>query len=63
MEYYRFNLSLPMDVKKYIQEAAWASRMSTTAYLVSLIRRDMLEHPEVIQVEQGGRNQKTRSCV
>ena len=39
-EYYRFNLKLDMELKEYISEAAWRSRMTVTEYLNRLIERD-----------------------
>lgn len=45
-EYYRFNLKLPLDQKEYLQEMAWRSRESITAYLTGLVAADMKRHPE-----------------
>lgn len=45
-EYYRFNLKLPLEQKEYLQEMAWRSRESITAYLTALVAADMERHPE-----------------
>lgn len=45
-EYYRFNLKLPLEYKEYLQEMAWRSRESITAYLTGLVAADMEQHPE-----------------
>lgn len=45
-EYYRLNLKLPMEQKEYLQEMAWRSRESITAYLTALVAADMERHPE-----------------
>lgn len=39
-EYYRLNLKLDIELKEYIQEIAWLSRMSVTEYLNNLIKID-----------------------
>lgn len=44
--YYRFNLKLPIEQKEYLQEMAWRSRESITAYLTELVAADMKRHPE-----------------
>lgn len=44
-EYYRFNLKLPIEQKDYLQEMAWRSRESITAYLSDLVAADMEKHP------------------
>lgn len=43
---YRLNLSLPIDCKNHLQEAAFrestpTKRISVTGYLINLIREDM----------------------
>lgn len=45
-EYYRFNLKLPLEQKEYLQEMAWRSRESITAYLTALVAADMERHPD-----------------
>lgn len=42
-EYYRFNLKLDSELKDYIQEAAWLSRMTISEYFNHLIKTDKVK--------------------
>lgn len=46
MEFYRFNLKLPMECKDYLQEMAWRNRTTITDYIARMIESDMEAHPE-----------------
>lgn len=39
-EIYRFNLNIPMDLKKYLEDISWKNRTTITAYIISLINSD-----------------------
>lgn len=41
MEKKRFNMILPKEIKEFIYEKAWQNRTSATAYLISLVKKEM----------------------
>lgn len=44
----RFELNIPMDLKKYLEDISWKNRTTITAYIIGLINSDKERNEEKI---------------